>query len=382
MALNRYRLRALIAQGRRGAQQAASLLARTDRLLGVILIGNNEAVIAVATALVAFLIIVFAEITPKVIGATFPERVALPLSFVLKPLLALATPLVWFVNLFVNALLTMFRLRPAPATGSQRLDPEELRILVLESGHFIPQKHRSILVNLFDLERIRVDDVMTPRAQIEAIDIDGPAASVARQLATSHHGRLPVYRRDINAIVGIIVVRRALAAMVDGELSEERLLELVSEPYFIPAGTPVFQQLQYFQERRRRLALVVDEYGELQGLVTLEDILEEMIGEFTTGAPGEGAGGLGWGSDDSVVVDGSMLLRELNRALGTEFPLDGPKTVNGLLLEQLRDIPEAGTRMRIAGLRVEILQTQDRFVRTVRLCREPRPEPASPDAGE
>ena len=223
MALNRYRLKALAAQGSRGAQLATGLLARPDRLLGVILIGNNlinagvsaivtvmaisyfgnnQAVIALATGLVAFLIIVFAEITPKVIGATFPERIALPISFILKPLLAVACPFVWFVNLFVRLLLGIFRLRTDAAAESQRLNPEELRLLVLESGHFIPQKHRSILLNLFDLERIRVDDVMTPRAQIEAIDLASEPAAMARQLATSHHTRLLVYEGDVNNIKG------------------------------------------------------------------------------------------------------------------------------------------------------------------------------------
>ncbi len=390
MALNRYRLQALAAQGRRGAVHAASLLARTDRLLGMILIGNNlinagisalvtamaisyfgnnEAVIAIATGIVAFLIIVFAEITPKVIGATYPERIALPISFILKPLLWVAYPLVWFVNLFVRLLLRMFRIRADGAAESQRLKPEELRMLVLESGHYIPQKHRSILLNLFDLERIRADDVMTPRAHIEAIDLADPPAAISRRLATSHHTRLLVYEEDINNIKGILHIRKAASALIDGDFTRERLLELLAEPYYIPAATPVFQQLQYFQEHRQRLALVVDEYGELQGLVTLEDIVEEMIGEFTTGGPMSGLASLAWSADDTVVVEGGALLRELNRRLGLEFPLDGPKTLNGLIIEHLRDIPESGISMMIANCPIEILQTQDRVVRTVRMAR-------------
>ena len=388
MALNRYRLKAMVARGVAGARQAAELLAKTDRLLGVILIGNNlinagisalvtamaityfgnnEGVIAAATGLVAFLIIVFAEITPKVIGATFPERIALPISFVLKPLLAVAYPLVWFVNLFVSALLRLFRIRTDSASESQRMNPEELRILVLESGHFIPQKHRSILLNLFDLERIRVDDVMTPRAHIEAVDLATEPAVIARQVATSHHRRLPVYEGDINNIKGVLLVRKAVASLMEGELTRERLVELLSEPYFIPSSTPVFQQLQFFQEHRQRLALVVDEYGELQGLLSLEDIVEEMIGEFTTGAPALGPSRLSWGGNSELVVEGGALLREINRRLGLDFPLDGPKTLNGLILEHLQDIPESGISLKIAGCVIEILQTQDRSVRTVRL---------------
>ena len=322
-----------------------------------------------ATGLVAFLIIVFVEITPKVIGATFPERIALPLSFILKPLLAVAYPIVWFVNLFVRLLLGIFGLRTDAAAESQRLNPEELRLLVLESGHFIPQKHRSILLNLFDLERIRVDDVMTPRAQIEAIDLASEPAAMARQVATSHHTRLLVYEGDVNNIKGVLHVRRAAAALHDGNFNRDRVIELLAEPYFIPAATPVFQQLQFFQERKQRLALVVDEYGDLQGLVSLEDIVEEMIGEFTTAGSFAGSLDFKWGPDDTVVMEGGASLREINRRLGLRFPVDGPKTLNGLILEHLQDIPESGLSLRVAGCAMEILQTQDRLIRTVRLRR-------------
>jgi len=399
MALNRYRLKALLAQGRSGAQQAAALLAQTDRLLSVILIGNNllnagisalvtamainsfgnnEMVIAVATGIVAFLIIVFAEITPKVIGATYPEKIALPISFVLKPLLRVLYPLVWFVNLFVSLLLKIARIK-TDAGGEHRLGPEELRSLVLESGHFMPQKHRSILINLFDLERIRVDDVMTPRAHIEAIDLSMEPDAIARQLATSHHTRLAVYEGDINNVKGVLHIRRAAAALIDGDWTRETLLGLLNEPYFIPAATPVFQQLQFFQEHRQRLALVVDEYGELQGLVTLEDILEEMIGEFTTGAPVKSGTRFAWEADGTTLVEGGALLRDLNRRLGLAFPLDGPKTLNGLILDHLQDIPASGVSLKIADCAMEILHTEDRVVRTVRLLRPavPAEEPGA-----
>ena len=396
MALNRYRLKALVGQGKRGAIQASALLARTDRLLSVILIGNNlinaaisalvtamaighfgnnEVVLALTTGVVAFLIIVFAEITPKVIGATYPERIAFPASYVLKPLIIIAYPAYWFVNLFVGALLKAFRIDMTSAGQSQRISPEELRTLVLESAHFIPQKHMSILLNLFDLEQISVDDVMVPRAHLESLNLEDEAAVIARKLTTSNHRRLIVHDGDINNVKGVLLVRKAAALFAEGEISRERILDLVTEPYFVPAATPVFQQLQLFQENHQRMALVVDEYGELQGLVTLEDIVEEMIGEFTTGAPLARTQRLGWAGDGTALVEGGSLLRDLNRQLVLTFPLDGPKTLNGLILEHLREIPEVGVSVKLSGCAMDIVQTEDRVIRTVRLTR-PQVNPA------
>lgn len=388
MALNRYRLKALVSQGMRGATQASELLGRTDRLLSVILIGNNlinagisslvtamaishfgnnELVLAATTGVVAFLIIVFAEITPKVIGATYPERIAFPASYVLKPLIIAAFPAYWFVNLFVSGLLKVFRINIDAAGESQRISPEELRTLVLESAHFIPQKHMSILLNLFELEEISVDDVMVPRAHLESLNLEDELEVIARKLTTSNHRRLIVHEGDINNVKGVLLVRKAAALFAEGEVSRERILDLVTEPYFVPASTPVFQQLQLFQENRQRMALVVDEYGELQGLVTLEDIVEEMIGEFTTGAPLARNEPIAWGPGRSTLVEGGIPLRDLNRQLSLEFPLDGPKTLNGLILEHLRDIPEVGVSVKINGCAMDIVQTEDRVIRTVRL---------------
>ena len=390
MALNRYRLKALVHQGQRSAIQTAALLERTDRLLSVILIGNNllnaaisalvtvmainwfgnnEVVIAITTGVVAFLIIVFAEITPKVIGATYPERIAFPASYILRPLVLVARPAYWFVNLFVSVLLKLFRIDMNAADDSRRLSPEELRMMVLESAHFIPQKHMSILLNLFELEQIRVDDVMVPRAHLETLDLTADRAVLMRKLTTSNHRRLVVHDGDINNIKGVLLVRKAAGLFADGEVTPERILDLVTAPYFVPAATPVFQQLQLFQENRQRMALVVDEYGELQGLVTLEDIVEEMIGEFTTGAPVNSASAAIWGADGTAVVEGATLLRELNRRLSLAFPLSGPKTLNGLIVEHLRDIPETGISLKIAGCAMDIVQTENRVVRTVRLFR-------------
>ena len=387
MALNRYRLKHLVKQGHRGARLAHALLVHTDRLLGVILLGNNLVNAAAATLVglitiqlfgenkialglgtlaVTFLILVFAEITPKVIAAAHAERIAFAVSYVLTPMLKLLYPVVWFVNLFVSALLTLLRFKPPAGGEPQRLSAEELRSLVLEAGHFIPKKHRSILVNLFDLERVTVEDVMTPRAQIEAIDLEAPLERIAEQIATSYHTRLLVYRSELGNIAGILHLRKVLALMREGDLDRDKLAELLAEPYFIPASTPLFTQMQYFQENRQRLALVVDEYGELQGLMTLEDIIEEIIGEFTTNAPSI-ATIRAWDKNDSALVEGTSPLRELNRKLGLALPLDGPKTLNGLIIEHFQDIPEAGVSLKIAGVPMEIVQTQDRVVRTVRL---------------
>ena len=387
MALNRYRLKALVRHGNRGAKLTAELLAQTDRLLGVILLGNNlvnaaaavlvsvitvhlfgesEIALGIGTLVITFLILVFAEITPKVIGASYAEQSALPFAFVLKPLLRALYPVVWFVNLFVQALLWMFRLKPADASES-KLTPEELRTLVLEAGNYIPKKHQSILLNLFDLESITVDDVMTPRNQIEALDIDAPPEVLREQIGTAYHRRLPVYQNQPDNIIGIILVRRLLNVSGREAITARHLRQIMREPYFIPGGTPLFTQLQQFQEHQDRLCFVVDEYGELMGLLTLEDIVEELIGEFATHSPLQSTRFHRQG-DGTYLVEGGSLLRELNRKLGYRFPLDGPKTLNGLILEHLREIPESGTSVKIAGQTMEIVQTQDRVVKAVRLA--------------
>jgi Mg2+/Co2+ transporter CorB len=284
----------------------------------------------------------------------------------LKPLLKALYPLVWFVNLFVQSLLWMSRLKPA-SSAQTKMTPDELRTLVLEAGNYIPTKHQSILLNLFDLESITVDDVMTPRNQMELIDIESPPEVLRQQIATAYHRRIPLYQGQPDNIIGIVLLRKVLAINADGEqIDAAKLREIMREPYFVPSGTPLFTQLQQFQENRDRLCFVVDEYGELMGLLTLEDIVEELIGEFATHSPLQSAH-FHRQDDGSYVVEGGSLLRELNRKLGYRFPLDGPKTLNGLILEHFRDIPEPGTSARIAGHRIDVMQTQDRAVKAVRL---------------
>ncbi|MEX2239548.1 MAG: HlyC/CorC family transporter [Burkholderiales bacterium] len=396
MALNRYRLRHMVAQGHGGARRAAELLRHTDRLLGAILIGNNVVNVAAATLAsviavklvgegkvayaasiggISFLIIVFAEITPKVIGATYPERIALPLAYVLGPLQRMLLPVIWFVNLLARPLLRLFGVRPGEATEAPRLSPEEIRTLVRESSAFMPKKHVTILLNLFDLTDITVQDIMLPRARIESLKLDDDMATIARHLATSYHMRLPVFRDSRGDVLGVLHLRKVLSPLMAGTLDKAQIEALLAPPYFVPATTPVFAQMQYFQENEERIALVVDEYGELMGLVTLEDIIEEIIGKFTTSVPAA-AHALAWGADGSATVDGATPVREVNRALGLELPTEGPKTLNGLILEHLRDIPEADVSIKIGEVPLEIVHAQGRSVKTVRIFRPPAP-PAS-----
>jgi len=396
MAANRHRLKHRAQRGSHGARRALALLAEIDKLLGVILLGNTlvaaaaatltavitkrlfgegELALALGTLAVTFALLVFSEIAPKVVGAAHADRIAPVVSYILTPMLKAATPAVWFVNLFVRGVLTLLRVPTGSTTGTT-LTREELRSLVLE-GQYFRGKHRAMLANLIDVGAVTVDDVMTPRNQIHAIDLNEKPGHLAEQLATSYHTRLPAYEDELDNIVGIVHLKQVVALLQGGMIDGAALRSILRPAYFVPAGTPLLVQLQQFQTDRERLGLVVDEYGELQGLVAIEDIIEEIIGDFTTQAP---AGGETWvrDPDGSVVVDGMAVLRTLNRKLGTHFPLDGPKTLNGLIVEQLGEIPEAGTQVALAGQRIEILQTQDRAVKVVRLLPPVGRAPAAP----
>ncbi|HTY03698.1 MAG TPA: CNNM domain-containing protein [Rhodocyclaceae bacterium] len=389
MASNRYRLRALADNRHHGAMLTLGLLAQTDRLLGVILLfntvinagiatlagiitielfGEEKWALGVGTMVISFLILVFAEITPKVLGAAHADKLAIASAYLLKPTLAATRPLVSFLNLFVAGLLRLFHLTPSKTQSVQPLSPAELRALVLESSHNIPRQHRDILLNLFDLERVTVEDIMVPRGEIEAIDIEAPIDEILSQLSTSYHTRLPVVKGDPGNVIGILHLRRMLGSIIRGPLDMAVIREQLVKPYFIPAATPVYTQLQFFRENRQRQGLVVDEYGELMGLVTLEDIIEEIVGKFTTSAPGATAD-FAWDNDGTVLVDGSHALRELNRVLALDLPVDGPKTLSGLVVEYLQDIPETGVCLRVAGVAMEIVQTQDRRIKIVKLFR-------------
>jgi Mg2+/Co2+ transporter CorB len=391
MSLNRYRLRHLVKEGHRGARLASALLAKTDKLLGVILLCNNFANAASATLVtiivvelfgegdwalmlgtltVTFAILVFSEISPKVIAAAYPEKIAMFCSYILYPLLKVLYPAVWFVNLFVVALLRILRVRVNFEQPTQSLTMDELRSIVTDAGHFLPKKHRTILLNLFDLEKISVDDVMTAHTQVETIDFDSPLDDILQHISSSHHTRLPVRQGEHEEIIGILHVRKVISQLrtmhQDSSLDKEALREVMSAPYFIPSGTPLFTQIQQFQENQQRIALVVDEYGEFKGLVTLEDILEEVIGDFTTQSPSR-LGSYRQETDGSWLVDGSSTLRDLNKKLKLNFPTDGPRTLNGLILEHFEDIPESSTSFKVGKHVLEIVQTQDRIVKSVKI---------------
>jgi Mg2+/Co2+ transporter CorB len=389
MATNRYRLQHLVAQGHRGALRVTEMLKHTERLLGGILIANtlviaaastisslvavrllgqDKLAYAIGTLVISFLIIIFSEITPKVIGATYPERTALLLSYPLKVSLRLLDPASWFVNLFVRPLLWLLRIETQQGGEAPKLSPEEIRTLVLESSSFMPKKHRAILLNLFDVGAVTVQDVMLPRTRIESVCLENGMETVSRQLATSHHMRLPVFRNHEGDLAGVLHLRKILSALYAGSLDEQSLLEVLDEPYYVPATTPVLSQIQYFQENKERLALVVDEYGELMGLVTLEDIIEEIIGKFTTSLP-SAAPLLAWDDQGTAAAEGTMPVREVNRALGLSLPTDGPKTLNGLIVEHLQDLPEGDVSIRVAGVSMEIVHAQGRTVKTVRIFR-------------
>ena len=400
MSVNRYRLKHLIREGSRGARLAGALLERTDELLSFILAGNTvvnaattilvaeicrrlfgeaEYVLALATASASFVILVFAEIVPKVIGAAYSEPIAIGASYVLTPLIRVTRPVMWIINVIVRALLGILRVRPIPGHGAQHLSMAELRTLVLEGGKYMPKKHQSIFLNLFELEEMTVDDTMTPRSQLEYIDLSDDIEEVRNALSTTHHTRLVVCEGGLDNAIGILHVRKVLNATRRDQIDKEGLREIMREPYFVPEGTALLTQLTNFQENQRHMALVVDEYGEILGLVTMKDILEEIVGEFTSQAIGSSAL-FHREPDGTVIADGGCSLRVLNRKAGFDFPLEGPKTINGLLLEELEDIPEAGTVLAIGDQAVEILQVQNRMVKVVRILPHARTPEESKEA--
>ncbi len=387
MAINRYRLNVLVRKGSKSAKLTSRLLAKIDKLLGSILFGNtllnvaaaavtnvvimrlfgaDELTLLLGTLGITFVLLVFSEIMPKILAASHPERIALPSSYLLAPLITLFHPVVSVATAIVRGLLGIAGIKVQTDQSKQKMTLEELRGLVLDAEHFLPRRHQKMLLNLVDLERITVNDVMVPRNQIEALDINAGADELRRQIITCHHTLLPVYVDTPSNIIGILHLKRVPALLQEATLDVAQLREILNEPYFIPSDTPLLKQLQQFQERHARLGLVVDEYGELLGLVTLENILEEIVGEFTTQSPSQ-TGKFLRQEDGSILLEGSSSLRELNRKLGLHLPLVSAKTLNGLILEHLEDMPEAGVSLKIAGYPIEIIQTQDRIVKVARI---------------
>jgi len=384
MTLNRYRLRHLARANHPGAKRAQKLLERPDRLIGLILLGNNfvnvlasaittvialrlggEPAIAVGAGALTLVILVFAEVTPKTLAALHPERVAFPAAFIYGPLLRVLYPLVWAVNVVANGLLRLIKVYPQDST-TDALSQEELRTVVLEAGAMIPKRHQAMLLNIIDLETVTVEDIMVPRKEITGVDLEDDWDDIIRQITASQYTRLPVYRSSIDHVVGFIHLRRVLPLMMRNALDMETLEGLIREPVFIPENTPLNRQLLHFQRERRRIGLVIDEYGDIQGLATLEDILEEVVGEFTTD-PSTNIRDYTPEEDGSFLVNGTVTIRELNRSLQMELPTDGPKTLNGMVLEYLEHIPEPGTSLLLSGYPVDIVQTRGNLVKTLRV---------------
>jgi Mg2+/Co2+ transporter CorB len=393
MSLNRYQLRHKSRQGHRGAQLAEKLLQRPDRVIGLILLGNNlvnifaaslvavvalniggQPAVALGSLLMTLVILIFAEAAPKTLAALHPERVAFPAALVYYPLLKITYPLVWLTNAAANGVLFFFGVR-ASDTELQALTREELRTVVHEAGGRIASQYRKMLLRILDLEKVTVDDVMVPHNEIIGIDLDDDPKEISRIIANSQHTRLPVFRDTIDNVIGILHLRK-LANLAEQSFSQEALVNLVEEAYFVPEGTPLSTQLIHFQRRRDRVAMVVDEYGDIQGIVTLEDILEEIVGEFTTD-PAHADDDAVRVSSDTWLVNGTANIRELNRSLDWSLPTDGPKTVNGMILEQLETIPEPGTCLKIAGYAIEIVAADDNRIRSVRIG---LPQQASTDS--
>jgi Mg2+/Co2+ transporter CorB len=383
MSLNRYRLKHLRKQKHRGALRASALLERPDRLIGLILIGNNlvniaasaiatviairlygDAGIVIATFLLTLVILIFAEVTPKTIAALHPERVAFPASVVLLPLATLLKPLVVAVSWVTNGLLRLLGVNPHDA-AEERVSPEELRTIVSDPGAMIPQRHRGMLMNILDLESVTVDDIMVPRNEFVGIDLDQNDAAILEIIRSSTHTLLPVWRGDSNNIEGVLHLRN-LSRIIDGNgLSREALIQELDKPYFIPESTSLNTQLRNFQQKKLRLGIVVDEYGDVIGLVAVADILEEIVGEFTSNL-NDGTGEIFPQRDGSYVIDGGASVREINKALRWELPTDGPKTLSGLMLEYLEAFPDGNAGITIGNYRLEILELEGNVVRAVR----------------
>lgn len=384
MSLNRYRLRHKARSGHRGARLAESLLKRPDRLIGLILLGNNlvnfsaaslvaiiafklggQPAVALGTLVLTLVVLIFAEAAPKTLAALHPEKVAYPVSYIYYPLLKAVYPIVWLINIASNGVLFLLGVRKGDADG-YALSREELRTVVYEAGARISTRYRRMLVSILDLEQVTVDDVMVPHNEIAGIDLDDDLEEIIAFIQKSEHTRLPVYRDNIDNVVGLLHLRRLANTVSSDAFSKSTIEKLLSEPYFVPEGTPLSTQLVQFQKGRRRLALIVDEYGDIQGLVTLEDILEEIVGEFTTD-PADDDNDIIKERDDCYLIDGTANIREINRAMNWSLPTDGPKTLNGLVLEYLETIPATGTGLKVAGYPMEIVETKNNRVKTARI---------------
>ena len=386
MTLNRYRLRHRAKQGNRAARRVEKLLRKPDRLISLVLIGNNlvnilasalgtivgmrlygNAGVAIATGVLTFVVLVFAEVLPKTIAALYPEKVAYPSSFLLAPLLILMMPLVWLLNMVTRVLMRMVGIK-ADVTISSALSKDELRTIVNESRSQISRRNQDMLLSVLDLEKVSVDDIMVPRNEIVGIDINDDWKAIVRQLTHSPHGRIVLYRDSLDDAISMLRVREAYRLMTEkNEFTKEIMLRAADEIYYVPEGTPLSTQLVKFQRNKKKVGLVVDEYGDIQGLVTVEDILEEIVGDFTTSMSPSLAEEVTPQNDGSVLIDGSANIREINKAFNWHLPEDEARTMNGMILEALEEIPATGTRVRIEQYDIDILDVQDNMIKQVKV---------------
>ncbi|MBL4799326.1 MAG: HlyC/CorC family transporter [Oleispira sp.] len=387
MSLNRYRLRHMAKNKHKGALRASKLLAKPDRLIGTILTGNNlvnfaaaalatiisqrlwpdnpDLAVFVNTILFTLVVLIFAELTPKTLAAMHPEKVAFPAARALVGIQWLLTPFVWFVNTIASGLLKLAKV-DTNATPDN-LSTEELRTVVNEAGTMIPKRHQHMLISILDLEKMAVNDIMVPRNEVVAINLDDDIDEIVEQLRSTQHTRLPVYRGDINDVVGLLHTRNASRFLTNPNFDKSDILQECRDPYFIPESTPLHTQLFNFQKQQRRIALVVDEYGDVQGICTLEDILEEIVGEFTTDNAAIENPDFKRLNDGSTLVDGTAYIRDINKALGWEFNITGPKTFSGLIVEFLETIPDGPACLTLEGKRIEILKVEGNTVKLSRV---------------
>ena len=387
MAVNRYRIRHLAEKGNRGAKQVLSLLNKTDKLLGTILLGNNvvnaaltalvtalaiksfgndDQVIAFATTVAALLLIIFAELIPKISGANKPDGVAMFASYILIVFVWILRPLVFTINQIVSGMLSLANLK-LRSSKDEGLTIQELRSAVLESAGFIPLHNRKILLNILDLEELTVDDVMVPHGKIEYLNIEDEIEILIEQISASFHNKLLVCQGDLNKPLGILHVKRVIGSILKSEFSTAKIKDLIQPIHFIPLGAKLFTELKSFQNRSENMSVIVDEYGEVQGIVTPQDIIDELVGEFKTDDPNSLSQKMIWDTSGEIIVDGLTPLRDLNKELGINFPLDGPRTLNGLLLETLEDLPQTNLSLKINEVTAEILTVQGRLIKRIRL---------------
>ena len=384
MSLNRYRLKHLAAKNHGGAKRAMLLLERPDKLITLILLGNNfvnilitqlatyigyrlygEAGIAISAGVLTLVILLFAEVTPKTLAATYPEKIAMPAAYIYQPLGKILMPLVVVINWLTKLILKLFLISDKNL-DNDALNSEELRVAVNETSGLIPDSHRDMLLSIIDLEKVTVDDIMVPRSEIIGIDLEDDWHETLKLITNLSYTRIPIYSGNIDNMVGTALMRRILPLILNDEFNPDSLVDLTRKGYFIPEKTPLTTQLLNFRKNKRRIAFVVDEYGDIQGLVTIEDILEEIVGEFTTD-PSALHQDFFQDVDGSYLIDGSTHIRDINRNLGIWLPVEGPRTLNGLILEHMEFIPEAGTSLKIHGYPIEIMQVKNNMVKTARI---------------